>query len=49
MNSYTSTDYYCSVISIAFGFEFVMEAELAIGKMELRHSQEHKAIVRSTC
>jgi hypothetical protein len=53
MNSYTSTDCYCSVISIVFGFEFdfefAMAAFVVVGKKELRHSQEHKAFVRSTC
>ncbi len=53
MNSYASTAYYCSVISIVFGFEFdfefALEAVVVIGKKELHHFQEHKAFVRSTC
>ena len=36
MNSYASTDCYCSVISIVFGFEFdfefALEAVLVVGK-----------------
>ena len=53
MNSYTSTDCYRSVISVAFGFEFdfdfVMAALVVVGKKELHHYREHKAFVRSTC
>ena len=53
MNSYPSTACYCSVISIVFGFEFdfdfVMAALAVVGKKELHHFQEHKAVVHSTC
>jgi len=35
------------VFGFEFDFEFAMEAELAIGKKEMHHYQEHKAFVRS--
>ena len=44
-----------SAISVAFGFEFdfdfdfVMAALVVVGKKELHHCQEHKAIVHSIC
>jgi hypothetical protein len=34
MNSYTSTDCYCSVISIAFDFEFGFEFAMVISEGE---------------
>jgi hypothetical protein len=37
------------VFGFEFDFEFALVALVVAGKKEMRHYQEHKAFVRSTC
>jgi len=37
------------VFGFEFDFDFVMAALAVVGKKELHHFQEHKAVVHSTC